>query len=49
MTDDFEDYIKPVGGKWQYAGGLTAYNFKSKIEQPLTLLGVYPENNSTPL
>lgn len=47
ITDDFKDYIKPVGGKWEYPGYLPGYNFKSKIEQPLTLLGVYPENNST--
>ncbi len=48
ITDDFKDYIKPVGGKWEYpAGNLPGYNFKSKIEQSLTLLGTYPQNNST--
>lgn len=48
VTDDFKDYIKPVGGKWEYpAGNLPGYNFKSKIEQSLTLLGTYPKNDST--
>ena len=48
ITDDFNDYIKPVGGKREYpAGNLPGYNFKSKIEQSLTLLGTYPKNNST--
>ena len=42
VTDDFKDYIKPVGGTWEYAGFTTTYDFATETDLPLELLGVYP-------
>ena len=43
--DSFADYIKPVGGVWDYpVSPLSPYDFQSKEQLPLELLGVYPKN-----